>query len=420
MRTKLWMILLAGVIVSAAAIAKPTGSTIFSFGAGPEYGAHPKAGLIADSAGNLYGTASSGGPAKLGAVYELAPTGNGWEQTILYNFCSVKHCRDGSIPETPLIFDGKGNLYGTTLYGGNNSCYASGGGCGVVFELSPSNGGWTESVIYSFEPVGGAYVTPSGLTFDKAGNLYGTTQAGDYGNVFELSPTNSGWQETTIYAFCPSQAFCPDGGEPNGGVIVDAQGNLYGTTAFGGTGPGGVGGIVYELSHASGAWTENVLYNFCSSANCTDGEAPLAAPTPDGRGNLFGTTIYGGTGDPNQCESETGCGTVFELMPSQSGDEWAETVIHSFTGADGDGAFPDTAVIFDPKGDLYGTTDSFGANGTVFQMVSDNGAWTERYWTFMAPPNHYPNGLLLERGSIYGTTRFGGSHQTGAVFQIIP
>lgn len=418
MRTKLWVILMAGIVVSAVAIAKPTGRTIFSFGAGPKYGARPKAALIADRAGNLYGTTDSGGPAKAGTVYELTPTDSGWKQTILYDFCSVKQCADGNGPVAPLIFDGEGNLYGTTMYGGSDSCFGS--GCGVVFELSPANGTWTETVLYALGPYESTYVVPSGLTFDKAGNLYFTCEAcglpNYMGTVSELSPSNGGWVETTLHAF---PAFPTDGEEPSGTIIIDEKGNLYGVTGTGGTGPNNIGGIVYELSPAGGAWTETVLYNFCSSANCSDGEAPLAALTPDGRGNLFGTTSYGGTGDSKQCESDTGCGTVFELTPSQSG-EWAETVIHSFTGKDGDGAFPDQTVIFDPKGNLYGTTDSIGANGTVFQMVNDNGVWTERYRTFMAPPYHYPNGLLLERGIIYGTTRFGGAHETGAVFQITP
>jgi uncharacterized repeat protein (TIGR03803 family) len=150
MRTKTWIILMAGVILSAVALAKPAGRTIFSFGAGPKYGALPKAGLIADSSGNLYGTTQSGGTTKAGAVYELTPTDSGWKETILYSFCSVRHCRDGNLPVAPLIFDGKGNLYGTTQYGGSDSCFNS--GCGVVFELSPTSGGWTENVLYALGP----------------------------------------------------------------------------------------------------------------------------------------------------------------------------------------------------------------------------------------------------------------------------
>jgi uncharacterized repeat protein (TIGR03803 family) len=236
------------------------------------------------------------------------------------------------------------------------------------------------------------------------------------GTVSELSPSSGGWVETTLHTF---PAFPGDGEEPMGAVIVDGEGNVYGVTGTGGAGPNSIGGIVYELSPVGGAWIENVLYNFCSSANCSDGEAPLAALTPDRHGNLFSTTSDGGTGDPKQCAGFNGCGTVFELLPSQSGG-WSESVIHNFTGKEADGSFPDQAVIFDPKGNMYGTTDSIGANGTVFQLVNDNGLWTERYWTFMAPPAHYPNGLLLERGNIYGTTRFGGAHETGAVFEITP
>ena len=156
MRKKIWMILIVGIIVSAAALARPTGSIVHEFGRGPQNGFYPVAGLIADNSGNLYGTTHSGGGQGFGTVFELTHTNSGWDETILYSFCSAssgerpsqQQCPDGKYPEAPLTLDGKGNLYGTTMYGGNNSCFLS--GCGVAFELSLSNGRWAESVLYDF------------------------------------------------------------------------------------------------------------------------------------------------------------------------------------------------------------------------------------------------------------------------------
>ncbi|MGA2904008.1 MAG: choice-of-anchor tandem repeat GloVer-containing protein [Candidatus Korobacteraceae bacterium] len=215
-------------------------------------GAEPYAGLIFDAAGNLYGTTGNGGVNAGGTVLELTPAGGGnWAETVLYSFCSQTNCTDGANPSASLIFDAAGNLYSTTDAGGTY-------GDGTVFELTPTaGGGWTEQVLHSFNNNGtdGAYPY-AGLIFDATGNLYGTTlNGGTYqcvdegcGTVFELTPTaGGGWTEQVLHNFGNGT----DGFWPYAGLILDAAGNLYGTTQLGGTGGncGGYGcGTVFELT----------------------------------------------------------------------------------------------------------------------------------------------------------------------------
>jgi uncharacterized repeat protein (TIGR03803 family) len=337
-------------------------------------GANPAAGLIFDAAGNLYGTTEYAGAYNSGTVFELTPNGSGgWTETVLYSFCSQANCTDGYGPLAGLIFDASGNLYGTTRDGG---AY----GYGTVFELTPTGGGgWTETVLHSFNQNGtdGAYPY-AGLTFDTAGNLYGTTAYGgpyDYfgghpGTVFELTPTaGGGWTETVLYSFC-SQANCADGLNPYAGLIFDSAGNLYGTTPVGGQGHG----TVFELTPtAGGGWTEQVLLNF----NGTDGNYPTAGLIFDAAGNLYGTTYEGGSWT-GCSDGPNGCGTVFELTPAAGG--WTQTVLHSFnnTGTDAHGYLPYAGLIFDAAGNLYGTTTGGGSGsncdpyfgcGTVFELT---------------------------------------------------
>src|SRR6266851_1670139 len=287
-------------------------------------GASPLAGLIMDAAGNLYGTTSAGGTSApgTGVVFQLTPdpTGTGWTETVLYSFCSQIYCADGYQPLGGLIMDGAGNLYGTTRQGDNNpgTC-AFAGGCGVVFELTPDATGtaWTETVLHSFfcsNCADGANPAP-GLIMDGAGNLYGTTTTGGAtggGTVFQLTPSDTGWSETVLYSFC-SQTRCADGLYPYGDLIMDEAGNLYGTTWRGGSGTQLISGVAFELTPDSTgtAWTETVLYNFCSQSNCADGGGPFAGLLMDASGNLYGTTNVGGNFN-NKCAVQ-GCGTVFAL-----------------------------------------------------------------------------------------------------------
>ncbi len=323
-------------------------------------GQYPVAGLIFDEAGNLYSTTTSGGAGSCGGlcgvVFELAPPpfpGGTRTETVLYSFCAGSNtdCQDGAEPASQLIFDASGNLYGTTSAGGTGN-----GGHGTVFELSPSASGWTRSTLYNFCVDGHQRICPdgdqpqAGVTFDKAGNLYGTTELGGAqrssgtGTVYELSQGTEGWTETVLIHFIETErlqiplaavSFDPmgnlyttasagpggvfeletktrmqrsfifngtsEGGGPAAGVLIDPKIKaLYGTTAGGGSGKGGV---VFKITKSG---QETVLYNFCQQTNCTDGLFPFASLIEDKSGNLYGTTKEGGA---------TNRGVVFEITP---------------------------------------------------------------------------------------------------------
>src|ERR1019366_9536867 len=222
-----------------------------------------------------------------------------------------------------------------------------------------------EQVLHSFGNGTDGANPQAGLIVDAAGNLYGTTVGGGtygYGTVFELTPNGSGgWTEKVLYSFC-SQAYCPDGSEPYAGLIFDAVGNLYGTTLDGGT--NWFGGTVFELTPAGGgSWTETVLHSF--NKNGTDGANPYAGLIFDAVGNLYGTTEEGGT---------YGYGTVFELTPA-AGGVWTEKVLHNFNNNGTDGGTPYAGLIFDAARNLYGTTAGGGTyySGTVFRVNANGG-----------------------------------------------
>jgi uncharacterized repeat protein (TIGR03803 family) len=263
-------------------------------------------------------------------------------EQVLYAF---QGGNDGQSPNG-LISDSKGNLYGTTEYGGTGTCTSPRGypGCGTVFEVTPNgNGDWTETVLYSFQGGDDGVLPSSGLIFDQAGNLYGTTGAGGgntncdngCGTVFELSPNqHGGWAESVLYSFRGGSD--GDGAYPEG-VIFDKSGNLYGPTADGGIDGCAINsnaycGTVFELSpNGSGGWKENIIYAF--PIFNAEGFSPNAGLVFDQSGNLYGTTLYGGP--VGGCGNE-GCGVVFELSPNGSGG-WTETLLYSFPGG---GSFP--------------------------------------------------------------------------------
>jgi uncharacterized repeat protein (TIGR03803 family) len=266
-------------------------------------GVNPQAGLIFDGSGNLYGTTHGGGPENNGAVFELTPAaGGGWTEKVLHRFNNNNTGRDGFYPEARVIFDASGNLYGTTSGGGAHTW-------GTVFELTPTAGGrWTEKVLHSFPANANDGVRPqAGLVFDSYGNLYGTTFIGGaygFGMVFELTPTVGGsWTEKVVYNFTS----LTDGTYPEAGLTFDASGNLYGTTSSGGTSSGctfGCGTVFELIPTVRGTWTKNVLHTF--NNNGTDGYYPQAGLLFDAAGNLYGTTEDGGA---------LGVGTVFEITP---------------------------------------------------------------------------------------------------------
>jgi uncharacterized repeat protein (TIGR03803 family) len=271
----------------------------------------------------------------------------------------------------------------------------------------------TERVLLSFNNSNGS--APNGsLISDKAGNLYGTTSAGGAdgdGTVFKLTPSASGkWAETVLYSFNNI-----DGANPEGSLVFDNAGNLYGTASNGGAHSSGV---VFELSPATnGTWTEKVLY----ALNGLDGSHPFGSLTLDAHGNLFGTAWQGGN-YAGEC-LYGGCGTVFELTPAGDGT-WSGSAIHVFDGADGSGPFSN--VIFDSAGNLYGTTSGLLSNymATAFKLTPGaNGEWTETVlYTFNgAGGAQIYSGLTLDKaGSLYGTLWSGGTHATGGVFKLTP
>jgi uncharacterized repeat protein (TIGR03803 family) len=278
-------------------------------------GAYPYGGLILDASGNLYGTLSAGAGHGEGAVFELTPNRDGsWTEILLYSF--MQNGVDGNYPTGSLTFDRQGRLYGTTLLGGTYyNCYGNEYGCGTVFELAPQAGGaWTETVLHDFDNNGSDGNEPrSNLTFDAAGNLYGTdawggSQPNCFGNgfgcgtVFELSPTVDGdWIEKTVHEFGSGQ----DGSAPASNLIFDKAGNLYGTTAYGGAFGSG---IAFELVRSGDEWTERILHNFFQKS--TDGTVPVAGPVLDSAGNIYGTTSFGGSNGGTRVG-----GTVYEIKP---------------------------------------------------------------------------------------------------------
>jgi len=392
-------------------------SVLHSFGAGSD-GVNPYGGLIMDSNGNLYGVTEIGGIHGSGTVFELSPKDGWWTERVIHSFGNGY---DAKVPEAPLSMDRSGNLYGTTIYGGTHSCFEGMYTCGAVFELSPmEGGGWTEKVLHNFNNNGSDGHDPqAGFLIDAAGNLYGTTAHGGIhcydgdegcGTAFEMSPREGGgWTETVLHNFGrPS-----DGYYPCAGLVMDAAGNLYGTTSWGGI-HGETSGTIFELSpREGGAWAETVLHNF---GNGHDGTLPHAGLIFDAAGNLYGTTYLGGL---------YGDGTVFELSPLQGGG-WTESVLHSF-GSGTDGMEPLGSLILDSSGNLYGTTAYGGAHngGIIFELSpQQGGGWSESILHHFGKDADgvNPSGSLISdsSGNLYGTTQSGGIHNGGTIFLVTP
>jgi len=348
-----------------------TETILYSFTGGSD-GQQPSSGLVLDSEGALYGTTIYGGYKITGTVFKLTPPtmqGDAWTETTIYEFCSTGTCTDGAWPSGTLVFDKKGNLYGTAENDGNAPC-----GCGVVFKLSPPHGrqtAWTETVLYNFlgHANGDGGLPQTGVIFDKSGNLYGTTPVGGHyhsacqnqgcGIVFKLASTGRGWKESRLYSFRGTG----DGNVPEAGLVFDRSGNLYGTTS---------GAAVYNPGNVfklrppatgGGAWTERVLYSF---RGVPDGFGPYAGVIFNANGHLFGTTTWGGSGGCSYGGSVVGCGTVFELTPPKDRKgPWTETILWNF--ADGEGGQLPSAALTLKSGALYGTTvDGGGGTGCQF------------------------------------------------------
>jgi uncharacterized repeat protein (TIGR03803 family) len=396
-----------------------TFSVIYRFTGGTD-GGGPYGPLAFDQFGNIYGITFQGADAGCyggcGAVFELTHGSGGWTESTVHDFTGGT---DGGAPLGGLIFDSVGNLYGTTQVGGIACGHEF--GCGVAFEMTKGSGGWNESVLYSFRTIDG-YYPGAGLTFDKGAHLYGTTPNGGSGDgggtVFELSQGKDGWKDNTLHSFSGVH----DGSEPPpGAVILDAAGNLYGTTSGG----GGQfqNGTVYEL--VSGSRKERILYGFrCGSDGCN----PFGGLVFGKSENAYGTTRNGGISDQ---------GTVFKIARTSRG-KWKESVIYRFKGGS-DGTQPFSTLLFDNTGNLYGTTYSGGdpscsppvGCGTVFKLTpASGGRWKETVlYRFKGGGDGfgpaYGSLALDSKGNLYGTAALGGNagcgnFGCGVVFEITP
>ena len=398
--------------------------TFHGFPAGD--GANPHAAPIMSSNGNLYGTTEAGGSSGCGVVYQLHKSRNGtWKETILYIFTCGD---DGAYADGGVIMDKAGNLYGGTSLGGTGACYLFGTriGCGAVYKLSPDKQGtWVETTLYSWPAPSIDYDGPlASLTLDASGTLYGTTSSDNpcttnWGSVFQIQPADGNWKERDIHRFCGqgyggrrpgygALVFDPagnlygtaseggrgtdqgvvfklspsgagkwtftkihqftqgEGGTLEGGLTLDAAGNLYGAELYGGLSNFGA---IFELSpRASGKWHESVLYTFIGGG--ADGQNPWQNPVFDSGGNLFGTTQQGG--EAQYCVN---CGVIYELVP-QGGGQWSESVVYSFGSQPNiaDGSDPIGGLTRGDDGSFYGTTyqsgdPSCGGCGVVYQFT---------------------------------------------------
>jgi len=336
-------------------------------------GASPQGSLIIDTAGNLYGIASDGGNSSgnngAGLVYELSPNGKKWKYKVIYKFCSAEVCLDGRDPYQSGLsyqgaasgapYDGASPLYGTTQYGGANDT-------GTIFQLTPKGKRWSEKVIYNFcsqtNCIDGG--TPfAGVSVDATGNIFGGATLGGVdtsenccGVVYELKKRGSGWDYTSLHMFCSTVVndVCLDGRFIMAPPVIDAAGNLYGTTTFGGANDNGT---VFKLEPHGSGFDFSTPYSFCQAA-CKDGSNPWAGALALGAdGTLYGTTVQGGAG---------GGGTVFSMSSSKPNKL---TTLASFSEKTGGEAFG--GVVLDQSGALFGTL-AFGgkhSGGTLFQVI---------------------------------------------------
>lgn len=413
--SRLHFVTLAGAIAttllicSALAAQAQTFTILHKFNGGLD-GYNPQAGLTIYGAGNLYGGA---GPA---AVFRISHRNMGWTLNPIYEFNGDS---GGDFLAGRVVTGPDGALYGATYSGGLGSC-GDGAGCGVVFKMQPPatfcptiSCLWTETVAHSFDPPNDGAVPNGGLILDWAGNIYGTTITGDvdghgFGTVYRLSPSQDTWSESILYTFMGTG----DGAQPNGNMLMDHAGNLYGTTTYGGDFNCYVRGcgVVFELMPNATGWVETVLHTF-DGAN--DGQYPKGGLISDSAGNLYGTTTFGGT---------SGGGTVYELTPSDGG--WTFNVLYSATGTTFQ-VGPSGLLALDGGGNLYGVTNSEGTSGdgNVFKLTPAGGNWTYidlHDFTGGSDDGAFPyDGPTLDAsGNLYGTASQGGTSGNGVVWEI--
>jgi len=377
----------------AAPQARAQSFTVIHNFTGGSDGANPLGGFFI-AGGELYGTASSGGSSGVGVVFRLNTSG---EETVLHEFSGGT---DGANPQGRLVMDKAGNFYGTTNTGGVSNA-------GTVFKVTRKG---VETVLYSFtgKPDGANPV--AGLAIDKAGNLYGTTTAGGSsgnGAVFKLAvPTETGgeWAEQVLYSFGAGT----DGNTPVGGVTFDASGNLYGTTAAGGTDGDGT---VFELTPSTPSWKENILHNFLLGS---DGGVPYAGLVLDGE-TFYGATTEGGEGGQN------GGGTIFKL--TKANGAWTFSELYGLSGWGISGSYRNLLMV---GSKIYATTHCDGQNnaGTVYELSLSSGSWnyTPLYVFTGGSDGLYSISSLVadNKGNLYGVTLYGGADGSGVAFKVTP
>jgi len=392
----------------------------------------PTSGLAADASGNLYGTTYRGGNGNDGAVFELIRGGDGsFTYKTLYAFCPVQqHCNQ-AVPQSKLVVDVNGNLYGTTI------AFHKGGGS--VFELSPNadRSVWTLTIPHRFcsfctrdgtDPEAGLTYAgaASGALYDGVSPLYGTTTMGGqahYGIVFSLVPSAGSWRESKLHEFVS-----PEGISPHAAVMIDGRGRIFGTTSLGGSQGDGT---VFELTPGrKNSWDFSTIYSFCSAANCTDGRYPLSDLIEDAAGNLFGTTSIGGT-----CQASGGCGVAFKLSRHKA--SWREDVLYNFCNLSNcaDGGDPAGGLVMDGEGNLFGATigggnqnGSGGSSGVLYKLPAGGGEQVLYSFCSQVVVNHCIDGsnptgdLLLDAsGSLFGVTSSGGtSGNQGIAYELTP
>lgn len=375
------IVALSAVVLIAASVAPWTGAsaytlkTLYSFcaQAGCSDGEDPESTVIMDGSGNLFGTTPYGGLGDFdGTVFELISDGHGnWTYKLLYSFCPKSGCKDGTFPQGGLIVDTAGNLYGMTEFGGRE-------GSGTVYELSPNarKTKWKLNILYSFCSQDGCGSgnnlsqgpasrltysgASSGALYDGVSPLYGTTLVGGdggVGSIFQLTPVVG--TDKWKFKVLRNFDFFVDGEDPSS-LLVDAGGNLYGTTLNGGTGAG----TAFELSPNARKtkWNQTVLHSFCTLSGCADGGYPAAGMIMDASGTLFGTTGFGGASQHCPNAFGPGCGVAFKLAPNGTASQ--ETLLHTFCDAKHcpDGSYPAGDMTMDASGNLFGSTYRGGGN----------------------------------------------------------
>ena len=395
-------ILLFVMALSLTTAAATTTNVIFSFE--EEEGEYADTDLETDSAGNIYGTTVLGGEFGGGTVFQLSPTPNGWVHTVLYSFTGGA---DGGEPYKGVTLDREGNLYGTAVTGGSGNCE---GGCGVVYKLSNTGKTWTQTVIHAFTGGDDGSGPGARVTVDSAGNIYGMTPTGGaygLGTIYKIRQAPGGaWTFKVIHAFTGGT----DGATGSAGRMILRHGHLYGAATAGGDYGSGV---VFELSpRGASEWDFKTIYAFRGQP---DGSFPYGALLFDRSGNIYGTTYYGGA---------NGIGAVYKLSPRAVG-AWAEEVIYSFE-EETDGNSPISNLVFDAAGNLYGTTSEGGlGSGTIFKLSPlGGGKWTETVvHAFEGPPDgaFAYNGMVVDAfGNFYGATVHGGEDDDGCVYKFTP